>query len=280
MKTNTFNQVLASALLVSFSSCLTIFAMSQLENPSQTEMSSRSPASATKTCVLFYERAEHPDLLKYKRKFAGKKAVIIPGAQPEDLMKCVMSHNPREVVLIGRTHEGKGTGSEISYFTPKTQKEIDYSFNQLYRKVQAQHRKMISTKGFVPCQTGPQDLTRCQGLQKKEYSLRMKVRWLSQVREADPAFRMLFVYQEKKMSNNPFQDLAALMSTANINLKRIKIQSTNTRQILAAYPTLAEINKSRGIRIEARTNRSLLALKPAKKKLFKTAGLVQTLDVQ
>lgn len=280
MNTNMFNQVLASALLVGFSSCLTIFAMSQLETPSQIEMSSRSPANSIKTCVLFFERAEHPDLIKHKRKYSGKKAIIIPGAQPEDLMKCVMNYNPREVILVGRTYEGKGNSSEISYFTPKSQREIDQSFKQLYRTAQAQHRKILMTKGFVPCQTGPQDLTSCRGLQKKEYALRTKVRWLSQVREADPAFRMLFVYQENRMSNKPFQDLAALMTTAQINLKRIKIQSTNTRQILAAYPTLAEINKSRGVRIEARTNRSLLALKPAKKKLFKTAGLVEGLEVQ
>jgi hypothetical protein len=265
MKTNSIIPVLMRVLLFGFFMCLTNFGL-QNEPSSQIEMGSRNPASSPTQCILFYERAEHPDFLKYKKSIKKKNAIMIPGAQPEDLMKCVMRHNPNEVVLIGQSSGSKGSGSEISYFAPKNQIEVHKSFRELFQKVQMRHKKILAIKGFIPCQTGPQDLTPCRGLQKKEAALRTKLQWLSQLKETDPAFRMLFAYQAQRMSNKPFQDLDVLLSTANINLKRLEVHATETRSILKAYPTLEELNRRYGIRVEARSHRNLLALKASIKK--------------
>lgn len=227
--------------------CLTIFAsFSILKTTSRIETFtshiSRIPAAATKACVLYYERTEHPSWSQLKNVFKDQKeAVLVPVSKPTDIVRCVMDHNPQEILIVAPSSEVDSETAKIVFFYPLTEDESRKNYKTALSKVRQSHKKILRRKDFTPCKSIPQDATTCSEIQKQELKLRSRSYKLAHLKQSDPLYKMTFGYQKGLLSPKLFEDLYQLVKTSNLNLKKISLMSHKPKKIFNAYPGLQKM---------------------------------------
>ena len=233
-------------------SCLTIF---------ETSFASPSPSQTdTKSCVLYYERQEHPFWTEIQTVFSGHPEVaLISVAKPADISRCIREHNPDEILIFAHAFEIDAQTSKLGFFLPISDEQVQNNYLQAIKQLEAEHQKIVSQKYFSKCNQGPRSVVPCSDEQKKEMSLRNTLSRLRTLKADDPLYRMSFAYQKGLIFQKPFDDLYDLIKSHQFKLKKIRLMSCEPHQIFNAYPSLKKIVEEQGIELDIAPKSTLLS---------------------
>lgn len=260
------NQALqASRRLVLFglvASCLTIFetpqSLSSRVKPtaqkSQIETVERNvgraPASATKACALYYEREEHPSWSRLQKTYKGHPEIIlVPLAKPSDIVRCVLDHNPEEILIFARPLEIDSEHAQLSFFFSLNEDEALRNYRKNVASLKYQHQRIVQQKDFSYCDTGLRKAAFCSKDQREELKIRGKISRISRLKTIDPQFKMAYGYGKSVVSPEPFESLYSLVKTSNLRLKKIRLLTTQPQKIMNAYPGLQRMVLEQGIKL-------------------------------
>lgn len=246
-------------------SCLTIFATVQRQpvplSQAETLHAQRAPASLDKTCVLFYEREEHPAFAKLKKQYKDHpEFILVPVAKPSDIVKCVMDHNPKEVMIMAHTHKVNASTTQLTYFYPLTEDETIQNYSRILKDLKNQHKKIVSHKNFSFCNTHPKSHVTCTTSQKKEMRLRNAIAKIQVMKKEDPKFRLIFGYKRGLVGQKHFDNLYSLVKTSALNLKKIRLMSGHSKKIAQSYSGLMRLSQEQGIKIQKAQKSQMVAL--------------------
>ena len=252
-------------LLGLVASCLTIFASVKTSAPKvsqvETIRSQRAPASVDKTCVLFYEREEHPSFAKLKKQYQGHpEFILVPVAKPSDIVRCVLDHNPKEVLIIAHSHKVNSQTTQLTYFYPLTEDESIQNYSKILSSLKDQQKKITSQKSFHFCNTHPKSHETCTTSQKKEMRLRSAIARIQVLKRTDPTFRLIFGYKKALVGQKHFDNLYSLVKTSNLNLKKIRLMSGHSKKIAQSYSGLVRMSQEQGIKVQKVQKNQMVAL--------------------
>jgi hypothetical protein len=238
--------------ILTIASCLTIFettVLSQVETAQKGEP--RMPASLAKTCVMYFERPENPYWTQLQKKFQNHpEMIMIATRNPSDMVRCVMTHNPEEVLILGPLMQTPYS-KKLAISVPVSDVQAAKNYNHALVAVKKQHAKILLKRSFAVCKPGRSTIYPCNNEQKKELALRAEISRLSKLKTTDAAYKFAYGYKKIALKGKAFEDLSTLAKTSNLNLRRIKTMSRNPRAIIASYSGLKSLSHDQSIRVKA-----------------------------
>jgi hypothetical protein len=240
-------------------SCLTIF---ETANASQIETLAklRAPASATKACVLYYERTEHPFWKQVQKIFnSHPEVVLIENAKPVDLVKCVLQHNPQEILIFSHSFEIDSETTKLGFFLPLNEEETVKNYRKTLVALRAQHKKIVSNANFTLCNTNSERSDPCTPAQNEEMKIRSTLGKLSAMKKTDATYKLIFGYEKGLFLQKSFEDLYSLVKTSNLALRKIRLMSCEPQKVFNAYPALKRIVQEQGITLDIAPKNHILS---------------------
>ena len=236
--------------LSGFITCLTIFGTVQVAAATASQPTA-SHNETTKKCVLYYERAENPLLAHLQRAYKNRPEVtLVSNAKPDDMVRCVLTHNPRELIIYAHNFNERSSTARLGYFSEKDERIAAKQHQKLIDKIKLEHGQIFATKGYSRCDNKRKLQYPCNALQRQELRVRHKLNAMVNLKPTDPSYRMAYSYKKEYFTDKSFENLHSIVKTANLDLKKIKLVSGKRNKVLNTYPGLKLMTQEQGVRVQ------------------------------
>lgn len=223
---------------------------------------------SNKVCLLYYERLEHPFYKKINDEIKNNPNVIfISAAKPIDIVNCVKTHNPREIIVIAHAFETEDKNLYLGFYTP-TSKDV------MKQKIENQFKEIIKFENQVEidkvksnCMNSkywPDSPTNCQTYDDYlKQTLHLKS-ILKNPLGNQQIIQLLFGYDKGLFFDRPFllleQTIASLKTEKNLNLQKIRLMSCEPDKIFATYPSFKKIINEHNIILDISKKSTIMSV--------------------
>ena len=194
---------------------------------------------AKNTCVLFFERPEHPFFEPMQNIFANQQKVdFIPLAQPLDFLKCVEA-GAQEILIVAHAFEVKlddRSFSKLGFFIPLERERSENLKSQTIQNLQQSLQEIRRTEICRRPMNGKGPY-RCTQRQ----AIRRALRIVDNTKEGDQMYQLLFGYEKGLFLNRPFELALKWMRSNKGLLKKIRWMSCDPNKVISSYPALKDL---------------------------------------